>query len=148
MILDQIETKFIAARKEKQANIVLAAQNVKAAITTASKDLKNGHLQGDDLVLSVLGSVKKTALKTINEYPGTEIAVLAQDEVWFVDQFLPAAIGYDQLKDLIQTIIGQIKDLGGVPAMGDVIKSTKEAIKTLNLTVDGGTLAQIVKSLI
>ena len=145
MSLEQkIMSDLKAAMKSKDKAAVRGIRAIKAAILLAKTSGKDGGLdeEAEIKMLQKLIKQRKDSIEIFAKQGRDDLANIEQEEVEVLQQYLPAQLGEEELKDIIDKII----ITSGAQGMKDMGKVMGMANKELAGKADGKTIASIVKN--
>ena len=145
MSLEQkIMSDLKAAMKSKDKAAVRGIRAIKAAILLAKTSGKDGSLdeEAEVKMLQKLIKQRKDSIEIFAKQGRDDLANIEQEEVEVLQQYLPAQLGEEELKDIIDKII----ITSGAQGMKDMGKVMGMANKELAGKADGKTIASIVKN--
>lgn len=142
---DQLTQDMKEAMKAKESERLSTIRQVRSAIK--NKEIDAGKELSDDAVISVIGTLVKQRREAAQMYRDNdrpELADKEEGELKVLQQYLPAQLGADELREIVARIISEVgassaKDMGKV--MPKVMAETKGA-------ADGKLVNQIVRELL
>jgi hypothetical protein len=116
-----------------------------AALDNARIDL--GHAPGDDEAIRVLQKEAKQRRDSIEEYAKanrTDLVAKEQVELDVIEEFLPAQLSDDEIRDLAREVIAQV----GASAPSDVGKVMRPLMERVGGRADGRRANEIARELL
>jgi len=146
MIRQQIDDDLKAALLARDTVKVETLRGLKSAILYADVAAKARDTGGipDDEVLNVLAKEAKKRQESSDLYTQGSRPELADKELTekaIIEVYLPAQLGDDELKGVIEAVVTET-GASGMQAMGQVIGAVKAKVGN---TADGAKIAQLVK---
>jgi len=144
----RLQSDLTAAMKARDEVATSTIRMLRSAITNAEVAGDAAAELSDDEVTAVLQSEakKRTESAEVYEQAGrTELAAKERAELAIIERYLPAAIGDDELAEIVDEEIASAASSGaeGGRAMGVVIKAVRERV---GASADGARIAALVKS--
>jgi uncharacterized protein len=142
-IIEQIDKDFQQALKEKNLSAVSNLRLLSAALKY-ERIKKMADLTDEDAVRIFKSEIKKRR-EAINDYARggrPELAAKEQAEIEFIEKYLPAQMGEDEVRAKVQAILKDIDDKGNLgKVMGKVMAELKGQ-------ADGAMVKHIVEELL
>lgn len=147
MIRDTIKAAQISAMKSGDKPRLAAVRLILAKVKDRDIELRTATTQPDDdaLVVDVLQKMVKQRRESIALYEAggrQELADIEQAELLVIEEFLPARLGEDEVRALIQAIIAET-GAAGMKDMGKVVGALKARHGT---ELDMGAASALVKA--
>lgn len=147
MIRDTIKAAQISAMKSGDKPRLAAVRLILAKVKDRDIELRTATTQPDDdaLVVDVLQKMVKQRRESIALYEAggrQELADIEQAELLVIEEFLPARLGEDEVRALIQAIIAET-GAAGMKDMGKVVGALKARHGT---EVDMSAASALVKA--
>ena len=142
-IMDALKVAMIA----KDEKTVRSLRAVKAAIILAkTNEGAGGSVTPEEEIrlLQKLVKQRKDSLEIFRQQKREDLAVKEEEEINVIQQFLPAALSPDELKQAVQKIITD----AGATSPADMGKVMGLASKALSGKADGREISAVVKELL
>lgn len=142
---DRIEADFKAALKSKDAVKTSCLRMIKAAISSKELTLPSGKTADDALIVSVLNSLTKKAMESIDAFEKggrSELAEKEKSELAILKSYLPAQLSADELEKLVSETISE-QNASGPKDMGKVMKALTPKVAG---RADGKLLSTLVQN--
>jgi uncharacterized protein YqeY len=142
-IMDALKVAMIA----KDEKTVRSLRAVKAAIILAkTNEGAGGSVTPEEEIrlLQKLVKQRKDSLEIFRQQKREDLAVKEEEEINVIQQFLPAALSPDELKQAVQKIITD----AGATSPADMGKVMGLATKALSGKADGREISAVVKELL
>ncbi len=142
-IKEMIENDFVKAMKEKDSFKISTLRMIKAAIKNSEIE-KIGKLDEGELVKLLNNMIKKhlEAIELFKQGGREDLAQKEEKEIKIIEEYLPKALSNEQIIEVIDKIINEIK-AEGQKDFGKVMKQVMEVLK--GERVDGKTVSNLVK---
>ena len=148
MSLEQkVMTDLKTAMLAKDEKALRSLRAIKAAILLAkTSEGAGGDLKEEDEVklLQKLLKSRKDSLEIFTAQNRPDLAVKEEEEIAIIGKFLPAQMSKEELKTIIQKIIGDT----GASSSADMGKVMGIATKQLAGKIDGKSISTMVKELL
>jgi uncharacterized protein len=148
MSLEQkVMTDLKTAMLAKDEKALRSLRAIKAAILLAkTSEGAGGDLKGEDEVklLQKLLKSRKDSLEIYTTQNRPDLAVKEEEEIAIIEKFLPAQMGAEELKTILQKIIADT----GASSPADMGKVIGVATKQLAGKTDGKSISSMVKELL
>lgn len=133
-----------AAMKSKNQAALRGIRAIKAAILLAKTDGSGSELDeaGEIKILQRLVKQRQESLDIFLKQDREDLAQIEREEIAVIQEFLPAQMSEDELKQIVTDIITQV----GAESMKDMGKVMGIASKKVAGQADGKTLAAIIKA--
>ncbi len=145
-LYEQIEKDYITAYKARESVRVSVLRMLKTAVKRRLVDTSRpGEQLGDDEMLDVIVKEAKQRRDSIAEYGKAnrpDLAEKEQAELAILEQYLPKALGPEELAAAIEEMIAKT-GAAGPSDMGRVMGPLMKALKG---RVDGGALSAAVRA--
>lgn len=142
-IMDALKVAMIA----KDEKTVRSLRAVKAAIILAkTNEGAGGSVTPEEEIrlLQKLVKQRKDSLEIFRQQKREDLAVKEEEEINVIQQFLPAALSPDELRQAVQKIITE----AGATSPADMGKVMGLATKALSGKADGREISAVVKELL
>ena len=142
-IMDALKVAMIA----KDEKTVRSLRAVKAAIILAkTNEGAGGSVTPEEEIrlLQKLVKQRKDSLEIFRQQKREDLAVKEEEEINVIQQFLPAALSPEELKQAVQKIITE----AGATSPADMGKVMGLATKALSGKADGREISAVVKELL
>ncbi len=144
----RLQADLTAAMKARDEIATSTIRMVRAAIMNAEVAGDEAVELTDEQAIAVLQSEAKKRVESAEVYEQNgraESAAKERAELAIIDRYLPAAMGDDELRAIVDAEIAQVAAQGadGGRAMGMVIKAVREQAGP---TADGARIAALVKA--
>tara|TARA_Y100000589_G_C26672457_1_gene434463 strand:+ start:78 stop:518 length:441 start_codon:yes stop_codon:yes gene_type:complete len=142
MVLDEIKEQLKASMKKGDKKNVLAIRNILEKIKNVQVDSKE-ELKENQIVKIIAKHAKQLRESIVQFENGNrlDLAEKEQEELKIAEQFLPAQLSKDEIKDIV---INVIKDLN-VTQMSDMGKVMKAVIDQTKGNADGKIISNLVR---
>ena len=142
MIQDQIDELIKSAMKNSQSGALRVYRAVKTAFMEyrTAKNAKPLDEIAEINIIRKMISAREDAIQQFKDAGRTELAEAEAEEITYLKPMLPPEVSEDDVRTYAESIITE----KGMQNMGRYIKILKEKFPT----VDGKTIATIVKSLL
>lgn len=135
-----------AAMKAKDQAALRSIRAIKAAILILKTDGTGKEIDEatEIKILQKLVKQRKDSLEIYEKQGREDLAVTEREEIAVIEKYLPAQMGEDEIKSIIEGIIGQV----GATSMKDMGKVMGMANQKMAGQADGKTIASVVKALL
>ena len=145
---DRLRADLTDAMKSRDELATSTLRMVRAAITNAEVAGDEAVELTDDQIVDVLRSEAKKRAESAEVYSGagrSELADKERAELAVIERYLPAAMGDDELRAVVDEEVARAAAAGttGPKAMGVVIKAVRERV---GANADGARIATAVKA--
>tara|TARA_B100002051_G_C16432344_1_gene484847 strand:- start:190 stop:630 length:441 start_codon:yes stop_codon:yes gene_type:complete len=142
MVLDEIKEQLKASMKKGDKKNVLAIRNILEKIKNVQVDSKE-ELKENQIIKIIAKHAKQLRESIVQFKNGNrlDLAEKEQEELKIAEQFLPAQLSKDEIKDIV---INVIKDLN-VTQMSDMGKVMKAVIDQTKGNADGKIISNLVR---
>ena len=142
MVLGEIKEQLKASMKKGDKKNVLAIRNILEKIKNVQVDSKE-ELKENQIVKIIAKHAKQLRESIVQFENGNrlDLAEKEQEELKIAEQFLPAQLSKDEIKDIV---INVIKDLN-VTQMSDMGKVMKAVIDQTKGNADGKIISNLVR---
>ena len=142
MVLDEIKEKLKTSMKKGDKKNVLAIRNILEKIKNVQVDSKE-ELKENQIVKIIAKHAKQLRESIVQFENGNrlDLAEKEKEELKIAEQFLPAQLSKDEIKDIV---INVIKDLN-VTQMSDMGKVMKAVIDQTKGNADGKIISNLVR---
>ncbi len=144
-LAETIRSEMTTAWKAKQTERRDALRLLIAALENARIDL--GHAPDDDETLHVLQREAKQRRDSITEYAKAgrdDLVAREQAELTVIEEFLPAQLSDDELRELARSVIAEV----GASGPGDVGKVMRPLMERVGGQADGRRANEIARELL
>ncbi|MDO8444087.1 MAG: GatB/YqeY domain-containing protein [bacterium] len=138
----QIESDFLSAYKSRDDSKVSVLRLLKSAIKNAEINTKSELPEPE--IIKILRREVKQREESIFEFEKggrSDLVSSNQDEIKIINAYLPAQIGEDQIKVIVNEVIAGLNPSG--PA--DFGRVMGAVMKKVGTDADGATVAAIIK---
>ena len=119
-VYTRIQADLLAARKARKTEELKALQMLKSKIQETEK--KTGTLTNDSALSAVI-SYHKSLANTLDLFPdGHPNKALREEEISFIERYLPKKASLDDVKALVQKAVADAKVKRAGPIVGAVMK--------------------------
>ena len=142
MVLDEIKEQLKASMKKGDKKNVLAIRNILEKIKNVQVDSKE-ELKENQIIKIIAKHAKQLRESIIQFEKGNrlDLAEKEQEELKIAEQFLPAQLSENEVKDIV---INAIKDLNATQ-MSDMGKVMKAVIDKTKGNADGKLISTLVR---
>ena len=142
MVLDEIKGQLKASMKKGDKKNVLAIRNILEKIKNVQVDSKE-ELKENQIIKIIAKHAKQLRESIVQFENGNrlDLAEKEQEELKIAEQFLPAQLSENEIKDIV---INVIKDLN-VTQMSDMGKVMKAVIDQTKGNADGKIISNLVR---
>ena len=142
MVLDEIKEQLKASMKKGDKKNVLAIRNILEKIKNVQVDSKE-ELKENQIIKIIAKHAKQLRESIVQFKNGNrlDLAAKEQEELKIAEQFLPAQLSENEIKDIV---INVIKDLN-VTQMSDMGKVMKAVIDQTKGNADGKIISNLVR---
>ena len=142
MVLDEIKEQLKASMKKGDKKNVLAIRNILEKIKILQVDSKE-ELKENQIIKIIAKHAKQLRESIVQFENGNrlDLAEKEQEELKIAEQFLPAQLSENEIKDIV---INVIKDLN-VTQMSDMGKVMKAVIDQTKGNADGKIISNLVR---
>ena len=142
MVLDEIKEQLKASMKKGDKKNVLAIRNILEKIKNVQVDSKE-ELKENQIIKIIAKHAKQLRESIVQFENGNrlDLAEKEQEELKIAEQFLPAQLSENEIKDIV---INVIKDLN-VTQMSDMGKVMKAVIDQTKGNADGKIISNLVR---
>lgn len=142
-LIEQLSADMAASMKAGDAPRTGVIRLLRSSM--GNEKIKLGHELSDDEALAVLKREAKQRRDSIEQYQAADrndLVATEQSELELIQQYLPAAMGEDELTRVIDEVVAELGATS--PAqMGAVIGAV---MKRAGAAADGGDVARLVRS--
>ena len=141
---DKINSDLTAAMKAKEAERLSVLRMIKAAVK--NKEIEKIRDLEDTEVLQTLVSLIKQRRDSIEQFTKggrSELAVKEAAEIKIIEEYLPAAVGDDEISEAVAAAIAEL-GAASIKDMGKVMKVCMA--KFAGRPLDGAKLSELVKA--
>tara|TARA_R110002072_G_scaffold132628_1_gene272814 strand:- start:241 stop:687 length:447 start_codon:yes stop_codon:yes gene_type:complete len=142
-LTEQINEDIKSAMKAKDKVRLESLRAIKSALLLAASD-KSPNASGEEAELKMLQKLvkqRKDAAEIYNKEGRAELEKDELDQIAIIEQYLPAQLSPDEIKQELQKIIQET----GASSMADMGKVMGKANQVLAGKADGKLIAQFVK---
>ncbi len=125
---------------QKNKNRLIALRAIKAAILLEEKSGSSNNFNENQLLMKLIKQ-RKDSLTLYKEQNRSDLAIIEEEEINIISEFLPKQMNESELIDQISEIISSIN----ATSMKDMGKVMGIATKKFNGKADNGKIAQIIK---
>ena len=142
MVLDEIKEQLKASMKKGDKKNVLAIRNILEKIKNVQVDSKE-ELKENQIIKIIAKHAKQLRESIVQFKNGNrlDLAEKEQEELKIAEQFLPAQLNENEIKDIV---INVIKDLNATQ-MSDMGKVMKAVIDQTKGNADGKLISTLVR---
>ena len=142
MVLDEIKEQLKASMKKGNKKNVLAIRNILEKIKNVQVDSKE-ELKENQIIKIIAKHAKQLRESIVQFENGNrlDLAEKEQEELKIAEQFLPAQLSENEIKDIV---INVIKDLNATQ-MSDMGKVMKAVIDQTKGNADGKLISTLVR---
>jgi len=142
-LADKINEGIKEAMKAKDSDRLRALRGIKSAFLLLQTSEGASTITEDSYIkaLQKLAKQRKDSIEIYEQQGREDLANTEKSELKFIEEYLPAQMGEDEVRAIIQKIISDL-GVSGPAAMGKVMP---EAMKALGGKADGKLISQIVK---
>lgn len=140
---EKIRTDMVAAMKAKDQNRVAVLRMLMSAIKDAAI-AERGELDDDGVIKILMSYAKKREESRVQmtELGRDDLAANEERELTIVKEYLPEALGDDELADLVRGVIADL----GAESMKDMGRVMKECVSRAEGRADGNRISALVKA--
>lgn len=142
MVLDEIKEQLKASMKKGDKKNVLAIRNILEKIKNVQVDSKEEL--NENQIIKIIAKHAKQLRESIVQFKNgnrLDLAAKEQEELKIAEQFLPAQLSENEIKDIV---INVIKDLNATQ-MSDMGKVMKAVIDQTKGNADGKLISTLVR---
>ena len=142
MVLDEIKEQLKASMKKGDKKNVLAIRNILEKIKNVQVDSKEEL--NENQIIKIIAKHAKQLRESIVQFENgnrLDLAEKEQEELKIAEQFLPAQLSENEVKDIV---INVIKDLNATQ-MSDMGKVMKAVIDKTKGNADGKLISTLVR---
>jgi len=142
MVLDEIKEQLKASMKKGDKKNVLAIRNILEKIKNVQVDSKEEL--NENQIIKIIAKHAKQLRESIVQFKNgnrLDLAAKEQEELKIAEQFLPAQLSKNEIKDIV---INVIKDLNATQ-MSDMGKVMKAVIDQTKGNADGKLISTLVR---
>lgn len=139
---EQLIQDMKEAMKAKQAERLSTIRQLRSAIK--NKEIEQKQDLNDEAIISVIGTLvkqRREAAQMYSENDRPELAAKEEAEMSVLQQYLPAQLGEDELRDIITQVIADV----GATAMKDMGKVMPQVMARTKGAAEGKLVNQIVR---
>ena len=125
---------------QKNKNRLIALRAIKAAILLEEKSGSSNNYNENQLLMKLIKQ-RKDSLTLYKEQNRSDLAIIEEEEINIISEFLPKQMNESELIDQISEIISSIN----ATSMKDMGKVMGIATKKFNGKADNRKIAQIIK---
>jgi uncharacterized protein YqeY len=144
---ETINNDIKSAMKNKAEAELRALRGVKSALLLAQTEKgASGEVSGEKeiQILQKLVKQRKESLDIYEQQGREDLASVEREEIAIIERYLPAQMGEDELRKVLQDIISAT----GASGMADMGKVMGTATKQLAGKADGKTISALVRELL
>lgn len=142
-INQDIEARFLAAMKAKDAEALSALRMLRAAVKNAAIEKRKAELD-DDEVLDVIARELKKLKDSLQDFRSAgreDLAGKTEKEAALLSAFLPEPLPEDEVRRIVKEKISAL----GASAPGDLGRVMGAVMPAVKGRADGGTVTRLVK---
>lgn len=145
-LTEQITDQMKTAMKAKDQTTLRGLRAIKAALMLLATQEGGGAVTAEDEMNTLVKMAKqrKDSLTIYKEQGREDLAVIEEEELVIIEQFLPAQMSEDEVKAEIEAIMSQT----GASSMKDMGKVMGMANGKMKGRADGKMIAGMVKKLL
>mgnify|MGYP006102011723 CR=1 FL=1 len=145
-LTEQITDQMKTAMKAKDQTTLRGLRAIKAALMLLATQEGGGTVTAEDEMNTLVKMAKqrKDSLTIYKEQGREDLAVIEEEELVIIEQFLPAQMSEDEVKAEIEAIMSQT----GASSMKDMGKVMGMANGKMKGRADGKMIAGMVKKLL
>jgi uncharacterized protein len=145
-LTEQITDQMKTAMKAKDQTTLRGLRAIKAALMLLATQEGGGAVTAEDEMNTLVKMAKqrKDSLTIYKEQGREDLAVIEEEELVIIEQFLPAQMSEDEVKAEIEAIMSQT----GASSMKDMGKVMGMANGKMKGLADGKMIAGMVKKLL
>tara|TARA_B110000285_G_scaffold218123_1_gene267240 strand:- start:44 stop:490 length:447 start_codon:yes stop_codon:yes gene_type:complete len=145
-LTEQITDQMKTAMKAKDQTTLRGLRAIKAALMLLATQEGGGTVTAEDEMNTLVKMAKqrKDSLTIYKEQGREDLAVIEEEELVIIEQFLPAQMSEDEVKAEIEAIMSQT----GASSMKDMGKVMGMANGKMKGLADGKMIAGMVKKLL
>lgn len=139
---EQLMQDMKEAMKAKQAERLSTIRQLRSAIK--NKEIEQKQDLNDEAIISVIGTLVKQRREAAQMYSDNErpeLAAKEEAELAVLQQYLPAQLNEDELRDIISQVIAEV----GATAMKDLGKVMPQVMARTKGAAEGKLVNQIVR---
>ncbi|HEY7405836.1 MAG TPA: GatB/YqeY domain-containing protein [Candidatus Angelobacter sp.] len=144
-ISEQIQKDMVDAMRKREELRLSTLRMVKAAIKNKEID-KRAPLDDKEAqqVLSTLIKQRRDAIEQFTKGGRQELADKEAAEIKLIENYLPKAMGEEQIAEIVKTVIAEMGS-PGMKDMGTVMKNVMAKLQATGARVDGKVVSELVK---
>lgn len=146
-LVDTINEDIKQAMRNKNEAALRALRGIKSALLIAKTEKGAGDTitpEKEIQILQKLVKQRKESLEIYNTQNRADLAKIEEEEIAVIENYLPAQMSADALRESLQKIINQV----GATSAADMGKVMGAASKQLAGKADGKTISTMVKELL
>ncbi len=145
-LTEQITDQMKTAMKAKDQTTLRGLRAIKSALTLLATQEGGGAVTAEDEMNTLVKMAKqrKDSLTIYKEQGREDLAVIEEEELVIIEQFLPAQLNEDEVKAEIEAIMSQT----GASSMKEMGKVMGMANGKMKGRADGKMIAGMVKKLL
>jgi len=139
---EQLTQDMKEAMKAKQAERLSTIRQLRSAIK--NKEIEQKQDLNDEAIISVIGTLvkqRREAAQMYSENDRPELAAKEEAELAVLQQYLPAQLDENELRDIIAQVISEV----GATAMKDLGKVMPQVMARTKGAAEGKLVNQIVR---
>ncbi len=139
---EQLTQDMKEAMKAKQAERLSTIRQLRSAIK--NKEIEQKQDLNDEAIISVIGTLvkqRREAAQMYSENDRPELAAKEEAELAVLQQYLPAQLDENELRDIIAQVIAEV----GATAMKDLGKVMPQVMARTKGAAEGKLVNQIVR---
>ena len=144
---ETINNDIKSAMKNKAEAELRALRGVKSALLLAQTEKGAGGEVSEEKEIQILQKLvkqRKESLDIYEQQKREDLASVEREEIAIIERYLPAQMGEDELRKVLQDIISAT----GASGMADMGKVMGTATKQLAGKADGKTISALVRELL
>ena len=139
----QIQKKLVEAMKQGDKLRVQVLRMAKAALKDKRIELRRDLEEGEAMkILQGLIKRRKESIEAFQKAGREERAETERAEISVLEEFLPSALGRDEIEAVIDAVVAEVGD-GTLRSMGPVMKAVMQ--RFAGQRVDGREVNQLVR---
>jgi len=143
LIIKDIDVRFIAAMKAKDAEALSAFRMLRAALKNAAIEKRKPDLDDEEAHEVISRELKKLkdSLKDFTDAGREDLAAKVEKEIGLLSEFMPEQMGEDEVRAVVKEAVTST----GASNPGDFGRVMGEVMKKVKGRADGGLVTRIAK---
>ncbi|GGA70494.1 aspartyl-tRNA amidotransferase subunit B [Edaphobacter acidisoli] len=147
---EKVQADIVVAMKAREEHKLTTLRMVKSALRNKEIDKRAALTEAEEAqILTTLIKQRKDSAEQFAKGGRAELAEKELAEIKMIEEYLPKAVGEDEIRGVVAGVIAGIAAGGSKPGpkeMGSVMKAVQQKIAAEGLRADGRMVSEIVKA--